>query len=88
MFRGYDTSALFREDTILRIRELEAEFHVAQVDGNLDHITHGCPCLQYRSDIVHGLLLGLYIFPHCLVSLGIEGAGSRYVDMPTHTTLF
>ena len=47
------------------------------------------PALQYRSDIVHGLLgLGLYIFPHCLVSLGIEGAGSRYVDMSPHTTLF
>ncbi len=57
--------------------------HVAQVDSNLDHITHGCPCsLQYRPDVVHGLPgLGLYIFPHCLVGLGIEGAGSRYVDL-------
>jgi len=30
MFRGYDTSALYREDTILRIRHLEAEIAYMQ----------------------------------------------------------
>ena len=30
MFRGYDTSALFREDVILRIRQLEAEIVAIQ----------------------------------------------------------
>ncbi len=30
MFRGYDSSALYREDTILRIRHLEAEIAYMQ----------------------------------------------------------
>jgi len=32
MFRGYDSSALYREDTILRIRHLEAEIADMQKD--------------------------------------------------------
>ncbi len=34
MFRGYDTSALYREDTILRIRRLEAE--IAEIQEEID----------------------------------------------------
>ncbi len=36
MFRGYDTSALFREDVILRIRQLEAE--IAAIQKEMEEI--------------------------------------------------
>ena len=36
MFRGYDTSALFREDTIERIRHLNAE--IAKVQKSIEEM--------------------------------------------------